>query len=61
MKKLSIADINRISDNSIATLKMEGLVPSPAAEDLGKKYLAGVITEKEAKAAILKHYNLISA
>ena len=52
MRKMSEKQINRAISNVKATLAVEGLIPSNATLESGKRYLQGKITSKEAIGSI---------
>jgi len=43
-------------DYARGSVRLEGFVPSPFAEDLNRRYLDGQITSKELTAELLAHY-----
>jgi Antitoxin VbhA len=45
-------------DYARGSVRLEGFVVSPFAEDLNRRYIDGEITRKEMTAALLAHYNL---
>ena len=45
-------------DYSRASVRLEGFVLTPFAEDLNRRYIAGEITDDEQTALLLAHYGL---
>ena len=43
-------------DYARGSVRLEGFVPSPFAEELDRRYIAGEITRDEKTAALLAHY-----
>lgn len=51
-------EINRMMASVQASMAVEGLKPSKKARAIGKKYLQGELTSKEAVEMIIQHHSV---